>query len=143
MTLSRRTFLAGTATALMTGNRARGVEKKRPKIAALTTIYHKYSHSQHIVDRFLEGYGWEGRRHRPEMDVVSLYVGERYITARLVASFILGLFPGIFVEEFDDGSTCEQGASAVLARGDSGSESEWTFNFHVLSGTQGACGIVL
>jgi hypothetical protein len=26
------------------------------------------------VDRFLEGYGWEGRHHRPAMDVVSLYV---------------------------------------------------------------------
>ena len=46
----------------------------RPRIAALTTIYHKYSHSQHIIDRFLEGYGWEGQHHRPAMDVVSLYV---------------------------------------------------------------------
>lgn len=74
MALSRRTFLAGTATALVTGNRARGGKSRRLKIAALTTIYHKYSHSQHIVDRFLEGYGWEGRHHRPEMDIVSLYV---------------------------------------------------------------------
>ena len=48
----------------------------RPKIAAITTIYHKYSHTQHIVDRFLEGYGWNGRHHRPEMDLVSLYVDQ-------------------------------------------------------------------
>lgn len=48
--------------------------QRRPRIAALTPIYHKYSHSQHIVDRFLEGYGWEGRHHRPAMDVASLYV---------------------------------------------------------------------
>ena len=48
----------------------------RLKIAAITTIYHKYSHTQHIVDRFLEGYGWNGRHHRPEMDVVSLYVDQ-------------------------------------------------------------------
>ncbi len=74
MVLSRRTFLAGMATALPLGSVAQSVEGRRPKIAALTTIYHKYSHSQHIVDRFLEGYGWEGRHHRPEMDVVSLYV---------------------------------------------------------------------
>ena len=49
---------------------------RRPsaKIAALTTIFYKYSHSEHIVDRFLEGYGWEGQHHRPPMDVVSLYV---------------------------------------------------------------------
>ncbi|MDP6598702.1 MAG: hypothetical protein QGI86_22940 [Candidatus Poribacteria bacterium] len=48
----------------------------RPKIAAIVTIYHKYSHAQHIVDRFLEGYGWENRHHYPEMDLVSLYVDQ-------------------------------------------------------------------
>ncbi|MCG9129708.1 hypothetical protein JT359_19125 [Candidatus Poribacteria bacterium] len=47
---------------------------KRPKIAAITTIYHKYAHTQHIVDRFLEGYGWNSRHHYPPMDLVSLYV---------------------------------------------------------------------
>ena len=46
------------------------------KIAAIATIYHKYSHAQHIVDRFLEGYGWEARHHRPPMDLVSLYVDQ-------------------------------------------------------------------
>lgn len=46
----------------------------RPKIAAIVTEYRKFSHAQHIVDRFLEGYGWEGRHHRPAMDLVSLYV---------------------------------------------------------------------
>lgn len=48
----------------------------RPRIAAVTTVYRKYSHTQHIVDRFLEGYGWAGRHHRPEMDLVSLYVDQ-------------------------------------------------------------------
>jgi hypothetical protein len=48
----------------------------RPKIAAITTEFRKYSHTQHIVDRFLEGYGWEGRHHVPEMDLVSLYVDQ-------------------------------------------------------------------
>lgn len=74
MNCSRRGFLAGVAGALPLANIALGAEQRRPRIAAVTTIYHKYSHSQHIVDRFLEGYGWEGRHHRPEMDVVSLYV---------------------------------------------------------------------
>ena len=32
----------------------------RPKLAAVTTVYFKYSHAQHIVDRFLDGYGWNG-----------------------------------------------------------------------------------
>jgi hypothetical protein len=49
---------------------------KRPKIAAVVTEYRKFSHAQHIVDRFLEGYGWNSRHHRPEMDVVSLYVDQ-------------------------------------------------------------------
>jgi len=70
---SRRTFLAGTAAALAFPSTALAA-KRRLRIAALTTIYHKYSHSQHIIDRFLEGYGWEGRHYRPEVDVVSLYV---------------------------------------------------------------------
>ncbi|MEX1018988.1 MAG: hypothetical protein WDZ49_04985 [Litorilinea sp.] len=48
----------------------------RPKIAAIITEYRKFSHGQHIVDRFLEGYGWEGRHHRPPMDLVSLYVDQ-------------------------------------------------------------------
>ncbi len=49
---------------------------KRPKIAAITTVYRKYAHTQHIVDRFLEGYGWNGYHHHPPMDMVSLYVDQ-------------------------------------------------------------------
>ena len=48
----------------------------RPRIAAVATIYHPMSHAQHIVDRFLEGYGWNGRHHRPPMDLTALYVGQ-------------------------------------------------------------------
>lgn len=48
----------------------------RPKIAAITTAFFKYSHTQHIVDRFLEGYGWNGTHHHPAMDLVSLYVDQ-------------------------------------------------------------------
>src|SRR2546422_6102815 len=51
-------------------------EISRPKIAAVTTRYHKFAHTQHIVDRFLEGYGWNGEHHHPEMDLVSLYVNQ-------------------------------------------------------------------
>ena len=48
----------------------------RPKIAAVATTYFKYSHAQHIVDRFLDGYGWNGTHHYPPMDLVSLYVDQ-------------------------------------------------------------------
>jgi hypothetical protein len=36
----------------------------------------KYSHAQHFVDRFLEGYGWEGQWHHPSVDLVALYVDQ-------------------------------------------------------------------
>jgi hypothetical protein len=48
----------------------------RPKLAAVVTTYFKYSHAQHIVDRFLYGYGWMGTHYRPPMDLVSLYVDQ-------------------------------------------------------------------
>src|SRR5689334_24000626 len=51
-------------------------DSNRPKIAAVVTTYFKYSHAQHIVDRFLDGYGWNGAHHYPAMDLVSLYVNQ-------------------------------------------------------------------
>ncbi|MGA2601406.1 MAG: hypothetical protein ABSH09_30950 [Bryobacteraceae bacterium] len=52
------------------------MSSSRPKLAAVITVYRKYSHAQHIVDRFLYGYGWHGTHHHPEMDLVSLYVDQ-------------------------------------------------------------------
>lgn len=77
--ISRRRALAATVVAGLAGSAASTFATqptKRPKIAALVTEYRKYSHGQNIVDRFLGGYGWESRWHRPEMDVVSLYVDQ-------------------------------------------------------------------
>lgn len=77
MPTDRRTFLRSAAALCAAGHALNAVAaqaERRPRIAALATIYHKYSHAQHIVDRFLEGYGWQGAHHRPAMDVVSLYV---------------------------------------------------------------------
>jgi hypothetical protein len=48
----------------------------RPKLAAVVTTYYKYSHAQHIVDRFLYGYGWMGTHYRPPMEMVALYVDQ-------------------------------------------------------------------
>ncbi|MBI4876295.1 MAG: hypothetical protein HY822_16795 [Acidobacteria bacterium] len=47
------------------------------RIAIVTTIYRYLSHAQHIGDRFLVGYPRQGRWHRPEMKVVSLYVDQK------------------------------------------------------------------
>lgn len=43
----------------------------------ITTIYRYLSHAQHFADRFLVGYPKEGRWHRPNMRVVSLYVDQK------------------------------------------------------------------
>ncbi|HEV3202589.1 MAG TPA: hypothetical protein VGZ73_32070 [Bryobacteraceae bacterium] len=48
----------------------------RPKLAGVVTTYFKYSHAQHIIDRFLDGYGWNGTHHHPPMDLVSLWVDQ-------------------------------------------------------------------
>ena len=67
--LTRREFI-GTATAFA----AQGAQPKR--IAIITTIYRLQSHGQHMGDRFLVGYPWEGEWHKPDMQVVSLYVDQ-------------------------------------------------------------------
>jgi hypothetical protein len=73
MEISRRELLIGMGAAPLI---LRAQRPTRPKIAAICTIYFKYSHSQHIVDRFLEGYGWNGAHHHPEMDLVSIYIDQ-------------------------------------------------------------------
>jgi hypothetical protein len=50
--------------------------QNRPKLAGVVTVYRKYSHAQHIIDRYLDGYGWNGKHHYPPMDLVTLYVDQ-------------------------------------------------------------------
>ena len=47
------------------------------RIAVVTTIYRYLSHAQHFADRFLVGYPKEGRWHRPDMKIVSLFVDQK------------------------------------------------------------------
>ena len=47
------------------------------RIAVITTIYRYLSHAQHFVDRFLVGYPKQGRWHRSDMKVVSLFVDQK------------------------------------------------------------------
>jgi hypothetical protein len=53
-----------------------GVPRQGPakRLAAITTIYFKYSHADDIITRFMEGYAVVGRTHLPHCRVVSLYV---------------------------------------------------------------------
>ncbi len=47
------------------------------RIAIVTTVYKYLSHAQHMGDRFLVGYPREGRWHRPDTKVVSLFRDQR------------------------------------------------------------------
>ncbi|GBD34936.1 hypothetical protein HRbin36_00040 [bacterium HR36] len=46
------------------------------RIAAITTVYWKYSHADDIITKFIEGYAIVGRIHRPHCRVVSLYIDQ-------------------------------------------------------------------
>jgi len=44
------------------------------KVAALVTIYHRYSHADNIVTRFMEGYSIVGKSYPPPCKVSSLFI---------------------------------------------------------------------
>jgi hypothetical protein len=70
--LTRREFVGSAAAALLP------VAPKKPlRIAVITTIYKYLSHGQHIGDRFLIGYPLDGEWHKPDVQVVSLYVDQK------------------------------------------------------------------
>jgi hypothetical protein len=72
--LNRREFLASTAVLPLAATvQPRGVLR----VAMITTVYKYLSHGQHIGDRFLVGYPINGTWHKPDMQVVSLYVDQK------------------------------------------------------------------
>ena len=72
--LSRRLFLQ-TSTAAVAAAQATAAKPKR--LAIITTIYRYLSHGQHMGDRFLVGYPFEGAWHKPNVQVVSMYVDQK------------------------------------------------------------------
>jgi hypothetical protein len=77
---TRRDFILGTgaaALALALPRAIRAAESDRkPKLAVLTTVYRKYSHSDHIAGRFLFGYSLDGKHHQPPYEIASMYVDQ-------------------------------------------------------------------
>lgn len=52
--------------------------KNQPlRVAVIASIYRYRSHAQHFCDRLLVGYPRAGEWHRPNMEIVSLYVDQR------------------------------------------------------------------
>lgn len=69
--LNRRHFITTTAaTAALAQTAPR-------RLAIVTTIYRYLSHGQHMGDRFLVGYPYEGAWRKPNLQVASLYVDQR------------------------------------------------------------------
>ncbi len=52
-------------------------DRPRKRLAIIATVWRYLSHAQHMGDRFLVGYPWEGKWHRPAIDVVALYVDQK------------------------------------------------------------------
>ena len=83
---SRRKFLPSTGgavawtigytPALLSAQSQPARPRFQKRIALLATEVRKYSHAQHFVDRFLEGYGWQGRHHYPPIELAALYVDQ-------------------------------------------------------------------
>lgn len=68
----------GMGAAMSQARVARGADPNRPyTVSILATEIRKFSHAQHFVDRYLEGYGWEGKHHVPKYRLASLYVDQR------------------------------------------------------------------
>jgi hypothetical protein len=79
MNWSRRKFIGGVTLGVTAGCATRHALKREhqpKKVAILGTVVRKFSHAQHFIDRFLEGYGWQGRHHYPEVKLASLYIDQ-------------------------------------------------------------------
>ncbi len=79
--LNRRSFLAAGAVglagmAVSTNPLEAASSPRRKTIALIGTEVRTHSHAQHFIDRFLVGYGWQGAWHKPDVDLVSLYIDQ-------------------------------------------------------------------
>ncbi|MGC8643068.1 MAG: hypothetical protein ACP5XB_24680 [Isosphaeraceae bacterium] len=93
MTPNRRHFLesAATTAALASGTARAALQQgstlspgKRPRVAALASVYFYLSHAYHIVGRFLDGFpvypndgapaAWSDVHHQPPFEIASLFI---------------------------------------------------------------------
>src|ERR1700720_3683176 len=79
--MNRRHFLAQAGSLAVASLAARGAAGQLlappasdKKVAAIVTAYHRYSHADNIVTRFMEGYSIVGKSYPPPCKVASLYI---------------------------------------------------------------------
>lgn len=71
---------------------------QRPRVAAVATIYHTWSHADAIISKFLKGYSTDEGFYEPEIDIVSLYIDhqlENDIGRRMAQAHGVPLYPSI------------------------------------------------
>lgn len=100
--LTRRSFLVSSvaSAALAALPRTVAAASPRKKIALIGTMVRPLSHAQHFLDRFTLGYTWNGGWHRPEVELVSLYIdqfpgGDDDLARKTAKRFNVPLFPSI------------------------------------------------
>ncbi len=78
----RREFLGASSAAILggslltaeeTGTRAQTASPRRPRVAAINSIYRLRSHAYHIAGRFIYGYTRQGFHHQPPFDLVRMW----------------------------------------------------------------------
>jgi hypothetical protein len=74
--LSRRCFLGAAATALAPASFLHGAERKRPKVAAIFTVFHHRSHAHVLLENFLRPYLFNGKPINPGVEVVAFYADQ-------------------------------------------------------------------
>src|SRR5579885_2231643 len=90
--ITRRGFLQTSAAV------AASAQSRSKRIAIITTVYRYLSHGQHIGDRFIVGYPYNGTWHRQNTKVVSMYVDqhpEGDLSAERAEHFGFKLYPTI------------------------------------------------
>jgi hypothetical protein len=77
-TLSRRSFLTATAGAVFVPDLwGDDPPARRPKVAAIYTVFRHRSHAQNILENFLQPYLFNGKVVDPGVDIVSFFADQR------------------------------------------------------------------
>jgi hypothetical protein len=74
---TRRQFVLAAALAGLGRLAPADEAKKRPRVAAVYTVFHHRSHAHDIIENFLESYYFNGKLTDPGVEVVSFYADQK------------------------------------------------------------------